>query len=123
MTFEADESKSVTMTEWIRMEKGSGSGNLRVHRIPEGTSTVSISARRVNGDAAVSITTTQSVREGRYSYLSTGMAGMNIFNGEATWNLAGIGGLAAGLGTFWGTKRYIEKQEDDGDEKRVEALS
>lgn len=122
VTFESDESKSVTMSEWVRMEEGSGQGAMRQHRIPEGTSTVSIEASRVQGDAAISITTSQSVREGRYSYLSTGQAGMSIFNGAATWGLAGVGGLSAGLGTFWGTKRYIEKQDDDADEMRVEEL-
>jgi len=122
VTFEADESKSVTLTEWVRMEKGSGQGHLRVHRIPEGTSTVSIEARRVNGDAAISITTTDSVRSGRYSYLSTGMAGINWFDGQATWGLAVLGAATAAVATFWGTKRYLEKQDNEADKKRVEAV-
>ncbi len=122
VTFEADTSKSVTLTEWIRMEQGSGTGHLRVHRIPEGTSTVSIEARRVNGDAAISITTTDSVRSGRYSYLSTGMAGINWFNGQATWGLAALGAVTAAVATFWGTKRYLEKRDNEAEKKRVEAV-
>lgn len=108
---ETDARKTITMTEHVQATKGVSSGSIRQHRVPEGSSTVSIEAEPVAGEAAVALTTPESIREGNYVVVSTGKPSISWFDGSASWDLVYVGVLVAFGGAFWGTWRYLRKRE------------
>lgn len=111
LTFEADRSKRVTMTEAVQFSEGTGQGSIKKDRIPEGTTTVTMDVQQVGGEAAVAITTPQSIREGTFTYVSTGQAaGTTWFDGSARWDFVYLAGLAGAAGTSLGVRRYVVKK-------------
>ncbi len=74
LVFEADQSTRITLTEAIQFGEGTGSGRIYSHRLPPGVTEVFIPVPRRGGEAAVTMTTAESIRENRFSYVSTGEA-------------------------------------------------
>ena len=72
LRYETDQSTRITLTEAVQFSEGAGSGRIYQQRLPEGTTDVFVSVPRRGGQAAVTMTTTASIRENRYSYVSTG---------------------------------------------------
>ncbi len=72
IVFETDRSKQITITEAVQFSEGAGSGRIYQQRLPEGTSEVFVAVPRRGGQAAVTMTTRESINDGRFSYVSTG---------------------------------------------------
>lgn len=100
LTLEADRTAVLTITEVIQPERGAGEMSIRRTRIASGTSTVEIDVERVAGQAAVAITTSRSLEDGRGVYVSTGQTATGgPF--EATTSTAGwFGGASVVLFMF-----------------------
>lgn len=120
---EADARRTVTMTEHVDASEGVTSGTITQHRIPEGTTTVSIDVERINGEAQVALTTPQSIREENYVVVSTGRRSITWFDGPASWDLVYIAVAVVFLATFGGTWRYYKKSEHEQDERQVEVIA
>ncbi len=73
------------------------------------------------GEAAVMVAPSSAMSEQDVEWISTGSS-LNWFDGPATWGLIVLSGLTGGIGTFWGTKRYLEGQENEQDERLVEVI-
>lgn len=74
LTFESDTSKRITITEAVQFSEGSGSGRIYSSRLPSGVTEVFVPVQRRGGQAAVTMTTRESIAENRFSYVSTGEA-------------------------------------------------
>jgi hypothetical protein len=86
--------------------------------LDSGTQDVVLDVAEWRNSASVTVNTAN----GPSYVLSTQLPNISIFDGEATWGLAGIGGLSAFGATAWGTKRYRESKLDEEDERRSERI-
>ena len=123
LVLESDTVSTVTVSEQISMDRaGTGQFNIQQAR-PTANNPVrlSIPAEKVDNKAVITLTTSASINQG-YGIVIQAGSGFNLFNGPATWSLAGIGGVGAFAGTAWGTKRYRESKLDEEDERRSERI-
>lgn len=113
LTFEADRTAVLTITEVIQPERGVGDMSIRQTRIASGTSSIEIDVARVAGEAAVAITTARSLEDGRGVYVSTGQAATGgPF--EATTSTAGwFGGASVVLFMFTAAGYRAKKKVRD----------
>ena len=74
LRFRSDRSQRITITEAVQFEEGTGSGRIYQNRLPSGDAEIFVPVPRRGGEAAVTMVTTQSLQENRYSYVSTGQA-------------------------------------------------
>jgi len=72
LRFEANSSQVITITEAVQFSEGAGSGRIYQQRLPEGVSEIFVAVPRRGGQAAVTMTTRESINENRFSYVSTG---------------------------------------------------
>ncbi|WP_248515064.1 hypothetical protein [Salinarchaeum laminariae] len=94
LTFEASRTSIVTISEVVSTEEAkAGSLSIQERTISEGTTTVEMPAGSgPSGAAAVTITTSQSIDEGRGVFISTGQQSSNPFGA-----FGGTQGLFAGI--------------------------
>lgn len=113
LTFEADRTAILTITEVIQPERGVGDMSIRRTRIASGTSSIEIDVERVAGQAAVAITTSRSLEDGRGVYVSTGQTATGgPF--EATTSTAGwFGGASVVLFMFTAAGYRAKKKVRD----------
>lgn len=118
LVFEADRSKRITITEAVQFEEGSGSGSIYAKRLPAGVTRVFVPVQRRGGEAAVTMTTSESISENRFSYVSTGQ---HIDRPPIAYEHVRllVGGTAVGAGAL--TLRTVRKKRDD-ETKEVERL-
>lgn len=115
LLFETDESVRVTLTEAVQFSEGAGSGRIYQQRLPEGQTEVFVSVPRRGGQAAVTMTTRGSIRNNRFSYVSTGQTSPNrppisYERAQILIALTGIG--AVGL-TYGVVKQRREDEKED----------
>ena len=72
--FEVDRRSVITVSEAIQRPEGAGEGQIRQQRLSPGENVVTIPSRSAAGEAGVTMTTRQSIDEGRFVYVSTGVA-------------------------------------------------
>jgi len=77
LRFETNSSTRITLTEAVQFSEGAGSGRIYQERLPAGISDVFVSVPRRGGQAAVTMTTPDSIEQNRFSYVSTGEASPN----------------------------------------------
>lgn len=74
LSFEANRTTQITITEAIQFSEGTGSGRIYQTRVPAGPSEIFVPVQRRGGQAAVTMVTPGSLAENRFSYVSTGEA-------------------------------------------------
>lgn len=123
VVLETDTVSTVTMSEQVGADRG-GAGQFGIQQARLTSGEVierTIPAQKVDGKAVITLTTPASINQGFGVFLQAGH-GFDLFDGAATWGLAGLAGLASGGGTAWGTKRYRESKLDEQDERQMERL-
>jgi len=88
-----DRPRTVTITESVQRVEGAGSMTIVQERVIPGESTVRVPVQRRGGEAGISISTRQSVDNGRAVFVSTGMQDQNPFSA-----FGGTFGLFVGVG-------------------------
>lgn len=111
LTFEADRTSVITMTEVVQPQRGAGEMSIQRQRLASGTTTLKIDVARVAGHAAVSITTSRSLDAGRGVYVSTGQ-GSGISPLERTTSTAGWLGGAGVACVMFGCAAYQRRNKD-----------
>ena len=119
IVFEADASARVTLTEAVQFSEGAGSGRIYQQRLPEGQTEVFVSVPRRGGQAAVTMTTTRSIANNRFSYLSTGQTTPD--RPPITYERAQILVILSGFGGAGLTYRVVRKRRDE-ERKAVERV-
>lgn len=119
IVFETDGSTRVTLTEAVQFSAGAGSGRIYQQRLPEGQTEVFISVPRRGGQAAVTMTTTRSIANNRFSYLSTGQATPD--RPPITYERAQILVILSGFGGAGLTYRVVRKRREE-ERKAVERV-
>lgn len=117
MVVEADVPRRITVTD--ASQEISGAIDIRRTRttVPGGQR-AEISFEVENpSDAAVTVQS----GEGIVGLGSGGSSG-SWFDGPATWELLFLTVPVVGYGTFWGTKRHLEKQEREQEKRQVEVV-
>ncbi|MBZ6494240.1 hypothetical protein [Natrinema longum] len=117
--FESDESKTVTVTEARQFEAGASKGRIKQKQIPEGTSKVKLPVKPTAGKAGVSITTPESIDNGSYTVLSTGI-GESETPFHRTGSPSGWFGGAFTAVAMMGAAAYKVRNEEHGDVVTVE---
>ncbi|WP_226480383.1 hypothetical protein [Natrinema amylolyticum] len=117
--FESDQSKTVTVTEARQFEEGASQGRIKEKQIPKGTSEVKLPVKPTAGKAGVSITTSESIDNGTYTVLSTG-----IVDSETPFHRTGspsgwFGGAFTAV-AMMGAAAYKVRNEEHGDVETVE---
>jgi hypothetical protein len=110
---------TVTVTEAVQFEEGSGQGSLKHVRLLPGETTVNIGVERAGGEAAVTITTDETNEEGYFTWLSTGEAEPDrepIGYGTVQILVSGAALGAAGM-----TLRVVRNRRED-EEKDAERI-
>ena len=123
LVLESDTVSTVTVSEQISMDRG-GTGQFNIQQArPTANNRVrlSIPAEKVDNKAVITLTTSASINQG-YGIVIQAGSGFNLFNGPATWSLAGIGALGTFGGTAWGTKRYRESKLEEQEKRQVEEV-
>jgi len=110
---------SVTVTEAVQFEEGSGQGSLKQVRLLPGETTVNIGVERAGGEAAVTITSEETNSEGYFVWLSTGERPPDrepINYGTVPILISGAARGAAGM-----TLRVVRNRRED-EEKEAERI-
>jgi len=119
LLFEADRSTTITITEAVQFEEGAGSGRIYQKRLPDGQTRVFVKVRRRAGQAAVTMTTPESIEQNRYAFVSTGKT---YLSGEPVPYRLAIGLIAAsGVGAV-GMSYGLLKRRREREEKEVERV-
>lgn len=115
IVFETDRSKRITITEAVQFSEGSGSGRIYQERLPDGTTEVFVSVPRRGGQAAVTLVTSSSIRQNRFSYISTGETTPNrpAITFERVMAIVFLTAAASAGGAFGLVKRRREDEEMD----------
>jgi hypothetical protein len=113
-----DRPKTVTVTEAVQFSKGTGRMSIQRERLLPGETTVTIGVEPRGGEAAVTLTTDDSISNGYGTYVSTGTSN-GIFNGSASWGLVWAGSGFAFIGSAFGVREY-KRRKHTKPEKRVE---
>lgn len=119
LVYESDRPKRVTMTEAVQMEEGSGDGTMRQTTVSSGRTTVNLSISPVAEQAAVFITTSKTVDENRFVWVSTGQTETD--RPAVSWQtvqLLLLGAVGLTSGTIF---RVIRKKAED-EEKEAERI-
>ena len=119
LRFETDQSTRITLTEAVQFSEGAGSGRIYQQRLPEGTTDVFVSVPRRGGQAAVTMTTAASIRDNRYSFVSTGESQPD--RPPITYERAQIMILLTAFGTVGITLRVLIARRDD-EERKAERI-
>jgi len=115
---------TLTLTESVvRREAGAGTMNVQQVQLDRGATETTIAAPMVENMAVVTLTTPQSINNGTGAFLQAGAPGIRVFDGPATWSLAGLGGLGTFVGTAYGTRRYYQKKKDEQDDLEVDRIA
>jgi hypothetical protein len=119
LLFETNSSVRITLTEAVQFSEGSGSGRIYQKRLPKGLTEVFVSVPKRGGQAALTMTTAGSIRQNRFSYVSTGetrpdRAPISYQNVQGIVLITGFG--AAGL-TFGVVRK--RREDEDRDYERV----
>lgn len=106
---------TVTIAEAVQFSEGTGSLSIQQERLLPGETTVVIPVTPRAGEAAVTLTTSESLSEGTGTYVSTGTADTSrIFTGPATWDYTFLAGIVVFLGTARSVAKYYRtKKEPD----------
>lgn len=110
IVFEADRSAQITMTEAVQFEEGAGQGRLYQQRIPSGQTEVFVSVPRRAGQAALTMTTAETLAENRFVWISTGQQGDNPFEGTSA-TAGWIGGFLTTAGMMVLAIRRVRKKK------------
>ena len=123
VVLETDTVSTVTLSEQIGADRaGAGRFNIQQARLTSGEVIErTIPAEKVDGKAVITLTTGASINQGYGIFLQAGH-GFDVFDGPATWGLAGIGALGTFGGTAWGTKRYRESKLEEQEKRQVEEV-
>jgi hypothetical protein len=123
VTLESDTVSTVTLSEQIGADReGSGRFGIRQVRVTNSNPVeTTIPAQKVDNKAVITLVTSASINQGYGIYLQAGN-GFNLFDGPATWSLAGIGAFGTFAGTAWGTKRYRESKLEEQEKRQVEEV-
>jgi len=110
IVFEADRSKRITLTEAVQFEEGAGSGRLYQQRIPSGQTEVFVAVSRQSGQAALTLTTAETLEENRFVWISTGQQGDNPFEGTSA-TAGWVGGFLTTAGMIVLAVRRVSKKK------------
>lgn len=119
LRFETDGSTRITLTEAVQFSEGAGSGRIYQQRLPEGQTEIFISVPRRGGEAAVTMTTAESIAENRFSYVSTGEAETDRppISYERVQLLVALTAIGA-VGATFGVVRK-RREDEDRDYERI----
>lgn len=120
LRIEADRSTSVTLTEVISFEEGTGSGSITTEDLARGINVVTFNVEPRDGEAAVTITTPTSLENGNYRYVSTGKVGGGQSPLEATTSTAGWLGGASVAVSMVGLAAYQVKRKNPSEPEMME---
>lgn len=115
---ESDLTREVIVTD--ASQEIDGAVDIRRQRVTvprQGTTEIEFSVRN-DDDAAVTVAT----RSGIVGLGNQGGDGIQWFDGPATWGIVALVGIVGSAGSFWGTKRYLENQEHDENERAIEVI-
>lgn len=103
----------VTLSESIGGDvAGSGYFSVRQVTLTRGEpTTVTVPARKVDGKAVVTLTTSACISAGKCPYLQAGSGGGLLFTESIDWGLGYLIFIIGSIGTAYGTKRYRERQD------------
>lgn len=119
LIFNSSETKKITITEAIQFREGSGSGKIFTERVLPGRTEIFVEVPQRGGQAAVTMTTPDSIEENRYSYVSTGTSKPErepVDYGTVQLLVAGTA-IASVTGSFIIVRR--RRQKDEKEVKRV----
>ncbi len=120
LVFETDRRTSITLTEAVQFEEGSGSGRIYQQRLPTGTSEVFVSVPRRGGEAAVTMTTPASIEQNTFSFVSTGEASPD--RPPISYQNVQILLIMTAVGSVAGTIRIVRKRQEDEDKTAEKIL-
>lgn len=124
ITLYSEEPTNATISESVvSSTAGAGSFNIKRLRLNRGVTETTIPAAKSGDIAIVTITTTESLAQGTGTYLQAGIPGIRVFDGPATWGLAGLGAAGTFAGTAYGTRRFYRKKKDEQDEAEVDRIA
>ena len=110
VVFEADSSTRITMTEAVQFEEGAGQGRLYQQRIPAGQTEVFVAVPRRAGQAALTMTTGETLDQNRFVWISTGQQGDNPFEGTSA-TAGWLGGFLTTAGMMVLAIRRVRKKK------------
>lgn len=113
LTFETNSSKRITLTEAVQFSEGAGSGRIYQKRLPEGLTEVFVSVQKRGGQAALTFTTAESIRNNRFSYVSTGETRPD--RAPITYERVQMIVLLTGFGAAGLTFGVVRKRREDED--------
>ena len=119
LVFESERSQSITITEAVQFKEGAGQGRIYANRLPSGTAEIFVPVPRRGGQAAVTMVTTQSLNENRFSYVSTGQAEPD--RPPLDYERVRLMVLLTAFGTAGLVFRVVRKRRDD-EMKEVERI-
>ena len=111
IVFETNTSKRITLTEAVQFGEGSGSGRIYQNRLPQGTTEVFVTVPKRAGQAAVTMTTAESIRENRFSYISTGQTSPD--RPPITYERVQIIVLLTAVGSAGGAYGIVRRRRED----------
>jgi len=116
LEFRAERHATVTVAEAVQFSEGTGQGSLVQQRLMGGeTTTVVVPVDPPGEHAAVTITTDRSIKQERFTYVSTGQA--ETTNPPVEWGTVQLLLLAVGVGTSYVTHRTTRRKMDDETEE------
>jgi hypothetical protein len=111
VTVESEISTTLTIAEATRMDEGGArSFRIRQYRVQRGTSTVTFQADRVDGMAAISVTTPESIQGGEGAYVQAGDAVGNPL-ADTSPTLGWFGGAGVAVLSFVGAAVMVMRSE------------
>lgn len=115
LRFDSDDSQRITITEAVQFNEGAGSGRIYSQRIPPGASEIFVYVPRRGGQAAVTMVTSESQENNRFTYVSTGQTSPDRppIPYETAQLLVLLSGAGAAGATFYVVRR---KREDETNE-------
>lgn len=119
LLFETDSRTTITLTEAVQFDEGSGSGRIYQQRLPRGMTEVFVSVPRRGGEAAVTMTTPGSIAQNRFSYVSTGMSRDRP---PISYERAQLLVILTGVSVAVGTVTIIKRRREDEDKKYERVL-
>lgn len=115
---EADVTREVLVTD--ASQEIDGAVDIRRQRVTvprQGSTEITFSVKNED-NAAVTVAT----RGGIVGLGNQNGGGIEWFDGPATWGIVGLVGIVGSAGSFWGTKRYLQRQEHDENERQLEVI-
>lgn len=117
LRFNATVAVTLTITEAVQFQEGTGQGTIHQQTIPAGESTVTVPIAERNGKAGATITTARSIGQSRFTYVSTGQTETSESPFERTSSTAGWIGGAGTVGLMFSVVAWRElRKEPDAPE-------